>query len=135
MSLAVTSLKSSRYSRSLVAAMTMTSPWATKEHHFTTAFPLMIPVTSAHPEAENMRQIREFLSTWTRPTLVLFSQPALVPWLQDGDFVVGRKYEFYLSLVPGVVRARRLSGQVGHLVMWDSPYQVVKELRQFIRNY
>ena len=37
--------------------------------------------------------------------------------------------------MPGVVRARRLSGQVGHLVMWDSPYQVVKELRQFLQNY
>ena len=63
MSLAVTSLKSSRYSRSLVAAMTMTSPWATKEHHVTTAFPLMAPVTSA----ANLRQTREFLSTWTKP--------------------------------------------------------------------
>ena len=111
----------------------MTSPWPTKEHcGGTTAFPLMVPVTSAHPEAAQMRQIREFLSTWTRPTLVLFSQPALLPWLEYGDFIVGRKYEFFLSLIPGVVRSRRLTGEVGHLVMWDSPSQVVSEIRQFV---
>ena len=121
-----------RYSRSLLAAMT--SPWPTKEHcGGTTAFPLMVPVTSAHPEAAQMRQIREFLSTWTRPTLILYSQPSLLPWLQDGDFVVGRRNEFYSSLIPGVVRSRRLSGEVGHLLMWDSPHQVIQELRQFIQ--
>ena len=121
-----------RYSKSLVAAMT--SPWPTKEHcGGTTAFPLMVPVTSGHPEAAQMKQIREFLSTWTRPTLILYSQSALLPWLQDGDFVVGRRNEFYTKLIPGVVRSIRLSGQVGHLVMWDSPYQVVKELRQFLQ--
>ena len=121
-----------RYSKSLVAAMT--SPWPTKEHcGGTTAFPLMVPVTSGHPEAAQMKQIREFLSTWTRPTLILYSQPTLLPWLHDGDFVVGRRNEFYTKLIPGVVRSIRLSGQVGHLVMWDSPYQVVKELRQFLQ--
>ena len=131
LNLLVNSLNS-RYSKSLLAAMT--SPWPTKEHcGGTTAFPLMVPVTSAHPEAAQMRQIREFLSTWTRPTLILYSQPALLPWLQDGDFVVGRRNEFYLSLIPGVVRSRRLSGELGHLLMWDSPDQVVQELRQFIQ--
>jgi len=131
LSLLVSSLNR-RYSRSLLAAMT--SPWPTKEHcGGTTAFPLMVPVTSAHPEAAQMRQIREFLSTWTRPALILYSQPALLPWLQDGDFVVGRRNEFYSSLIPGVVRSRRLSGEVGHLLMWDSHHQVIQELRPFIQ--
>ena len=120
-----------RYSKSLVSAMT--SPWPTKEHcGGTTAFPLMVPVTASHPEAPQMSLIRQFLSTWTKPTLILYSQSALLPWLKDGNFVVGRRNEFYTKLIPGVVRSVRLSGEVGHLLMWDSPYQVVKELRHFI---
>ena len=104
----------------------------TRAHHRTarymgtTAFPLMVPVTRSHPEAANMRRIREFLSTWTRPTLILYSQSSLLPWIQSGDFVVGRRPDFYSRLIPGVVRVRRVGGQAGHLVMWDAPYQVLE---------
>ena len=123
-----------RYSKSLVSAMT--SPWPTKLHcGGTTAFPLMVPVTSSHPEAAGMRSIRRFLASWTRPSLVLYSQAALLPWLQDGDFVVGRRSEFYRRLVPGAVRVRAVGGQAGHLVMWDSPYTVVTEIREFMQRY
>ena len=121
-----------RYSKSMVSAMT--SPWPSKEYcGGTTAFPLMVPVTSAHPEALQMHQIRNFLSTWNKPTLILYSEPALFPWLQDGDFVVGRRNEFYSKMIPGVVRSRRIPGTVGHLIIWDSPYQVVTEVNQFLK--
>ena len=120
-----------RYSKDLVS--TMLSPWPTKEYcGGTTAFPLMVPVTRDHPEAEQMSDIRQFLSTWSQPTLILYSDPALLPWVQDGDFVVGRRSDFYNLMIPGVVRYRRLRGEVGHLVMWDSPYQVIQEIRHFI---
>ena len=120
------------YSKAMVAATL--SPWPSPEHcGGTTAFPLMVPVTPSHPEAGNMRQIREFLSTWTRPTLILYSQSSLLPWIQSGDFVVGRRPDFYSRLIPGVVRVRRVGGQAGHLVMWDAPYQVVEEIWHFLQ--
>ena len=120
------------YSKAMVAATV--SPWPDSEYcGGTTAFPLMVPVTPAHPEAENMRQIRRFLSTWDRPTLILYSDSAVLPWAEFGDFVVGRRLEFYSQLIPGVRRVRRVGGQAGHLVMWDSPYQVVRELQHFIQ--
>ena len=121
-----------RYSRAMVEASL--SPWPGPEYcGGTTAFPLMVPVTRGHPEAENMRQIREFLSSWNKPTLLLYSDSSILPWAKHGDFVVGRRLEFYKKLIPGVVRARRVLGEVGHLVMWDDPYQVVKELHHFMR--
>ena len=120
------------YSKAMVAATL--SPWPSPEHcGGTTAFPLMVPVTPSHPEAGNMRQIREFLSTWTRPTLILYSHSSLLPWIQSGDFVVGRRPDFYSRLIPGVVRVRRVGGQAGHLVMWDAPYQVVEEIWHFLQ--
>ena len=121
-----------RYSSDMVKAMT--SPWPSKEYcGGTTAFPLMVPVSSNHPEAPQMKLIRDFLSTWTKPTLILYSEPALFPWLQYGDFVVGRRSDFYNKMIPGVARYKRLPGQVGHLVMWDAPYMVVDEIRNFLQ--
>ena len=123
-----------QYSKHMVSAML--SPWPTADHcGGTTAFPLMVPVTRDHPESRQMTLIRDFLSTWTKPTLIMYSDVALVPWLQDGDFVVGRRADFYNLLIPGVVRYRRLRGEVGHLVMWDTPHQVIEEIKHFISQY
>ena len=47
-----------------------------------------VPVYPSHPEAPTMSAIRTFLATWTRPTLVLYSGSALLPFVQSGDFVV-----------------------------------------------
>ena len=114
----------------------MVSPWpSTRYAGGTTAFPLLVPVTPVHREAAGMRAVRQFLSGWQRPTLLLYSQSSLLPWLRHGDFVVGRRLEFYQQLVPGVVRAARLGGGSGHLVMWDSPGRVAAEILSFIENY
>ena len=90
-------------------------------------------VASINTEAANMKEIRRFLSTWHSPTLVLYSDSSLLPWAQHGDFVVGRRMNFYTNLIPGVVRVRRVGGEVGHLVMWDDPHQVVQEIQHFLR--
>jgi len=119
------------YNKSEVQALV--SPWPTSEYcGGTTAFPLMVPVFPSHPEAQEMTLIRNFLSSWKNPTLVLYSDTSLLPWLQFGDFVVGTRAVFYQVLIPGVVKTRRLSGEVGHLVMYDEPGEVVKEVLQFI---
>ena len=42
------------------------------------------------------RQARIFLGErWKKPTLVIYSDAALVPFLQTGDFVVGNRRQFY----------------------------------------
>ena len=93
----------SRYSKRELEAFL--SPWPEKKHRGgTTSFPLLVPVVPpshciityngqvpvypSHPEAPTMSAIRTFLATWTRPTLVLYSGSALLPFVQSGDFVV-----------------------------------------------
>ena len=44
---------------------------------------------------------------------------------------VGNRPHFYDSLIPGVSRLRRVPGS-GHLVMWDQPALVFKEIQTFI---
>ena len=129
LSLLLHSLNSS-YSPSLVAAML--SPWPRLEDRGgTTAFPLMVPVTPDHKEAPEMSATRLFLSSWRRPTLVLYSGTSLFPWLGAGDFVVGNRAPFYPQLIPGAKRLVRVDGS-GHLVMWDKPKIVAREIVSFV---
>eukprot|EP00092_Neocalanus_flemingeri_P041597 GFUD01045302.1.p1 GENE.GFUD01045302.1~~GFUD01045302.1.p1 ORF type:complete len:386 (+),score=100.54 GFUD01045302.1:92-1249(+) len=119
------------YSKQEVEAMV--SPWPSSKYcGGTTAFPLMVPVYSTHPEAREMTLIRNFLSTWQQPVLIMYSDSSLLPWVQSGDFVVGRRAVFYQLLIPGVVKVRRVKGDAGHLVMYDNPGEVVNEVLQFI---
>jgi len=121
-----------KYSKSDVAALI--SPWPSSEYcGGVTAFPLMVPVFPSHPEAKEMTLIRKFLSSWQKPVMVLYSDSSILPWLEFGDFVVGRRAEFYRLLIPGVVKVRRLGRQVGHLLMYDNPGEVVKEVLEFIQ--
>lgn len=129
LNLLIYSLNSGYSKRELEAFL---SPWPEKKHRGgTTSFPLLVPVYPSHPEAPTMSAIRTFLATWNRPTLVLYSGSALLPFIQSGDFVVGNRPHFYDSLIPGVSRLRRVPGS-GHLVMWDQPALVFKEIQTFI---
>ena len=120
------------YSKAEVEALV--SPWPSSKYcGGTTAFPLMVPVFPSHPEAKEMTLIRNFLSTWQKPVLIMYSESSLLPWIEFGDFVVGRRAVFYQVLIPGVVRVRRLGGEVGHLVMYDDPGEVVREVIQFLQ--
>ena len=64
---------------------------------------------------------------------MLYSEAAALPWLQGGDFVVGNRRPFYRLLVPGVVREAVVGG-AGHLVMWDRPEVVVREIQAFLTS-
>ena len=121
-----------KYTKSDVAALI--SPWPSSEYcGGVTAFPLMVPVFPSHPEAKEMTLVRQFLSSWQKPVMILYSDSSLLPWLDFGDFVVGRRAEFYHLLIPGVVKVRRLGGEVGHLLMYDNPREVVKEVLEFMK--
>jgi len=110
------------------------SPWPSSEYFGgVTAFPLMVPVFPSHPEAKEMTLIRNFLSSWQKPTMVMYSDSSILPWVEFGDFVVGTRAVFYELLIPGVIKVRRLSKEEGHLVMYDNPGEVVREVLQFIQ--
>jgi haloalkane dehalogenase len=127
-------MKSLNHNYSKAEVEALVSPWPSSEYcGGTTAFPLMVPVFPSHPEAKEMTLIRSFLSTWQKPVLIMYSESSLLPWIEFGDFVVGRRSVFYQLLIPGVVRVRRLGGEVGHLVMYDDPGEVVREVLQFVQ--
>ena len=146
--LLISSLNRSYNKRELAAFL---APWPEKKYcGGTTSFPLLVPVFPSHPEAPTMSAIRNFLATWTRPTLIMYSESALLPWVQTGDFVVksylfkernydvlhsqvGNRPLFYHSMIPGVQRLKRVPDS-GHLVMWDQPAFVFKEIKSFL-NY
>jgi len=99
----------------------------------TTAFPLMVPVFPDHPEAQEMREVRSFLASTTTPTLVVYSDYSLLPWLSQGDFVVGNRPIFYQLLIDDAEVYRVPDG--GHNIMYDRPEIVAPLIIQFINKY
>ena len=121
-----------QYTKKEVAALV--SPWPSSEYcGGTTAFPLMVPVFASHPEAEEMTLIRNFLSTWQKPALIMYSDTSLLPWIDYGDFVVGTRLVFYKLLIPSVTRVLRIEGKAGHLVMYDEPEIIAREIESFLQ--
>jgi len=99
----------------------------------TTSFPLMVPVFPSHPEAPEMNSARSFLSSVKAPTLVVYSESSLIPWLEQGDFVVGNRQVFYEKLIPGARDVVRIPDG-GHLIMYDQPSAVAHSILHFLRN-
>ena len=80
------------------------------------------------------RQARIFLGEkWKKPTLVIYSDAALVPFLQTGDFVVGNTRQFYQKLIPTADIAPRIPG--GHLIQYDKPKAVSQYIVEFFRRH
>ncbi|XP_023334669.1 uncharacterized protein LOC111706126 [Eurytemora carolleeae] len=100
----------------------------------TTAFPLLVPVYPNHPEAGEMKEVRHFLSRTNIPTLVAYSQPSLLPFISQGDFVVGNRQVFYSSLMHSAKDVFRIKDG-GHLIMYDQPAAVAQLILQFQTKY
>jgi pimeloyl-ACP methyl ester carboxylesterase len=97
------------------------------------AFPLMVPVRPWDRYVEDFRQARIFLATeWTKPTLVMYSDSSVVPFLQTGDFVVGNRQGFYKRLIPHAQVAPRIRG--GHVIQYDNPGAVAHYMLQFLHE-
>jgi len=99
-----------------------------------TAFPLLVPVFPSHPEVQEMKEIRKFLSRYDGPSLVVYSPTSLLPWISQGDFVVGNRQVFYPKLIAGSSDVYRVPNG-GHLIMYDQPSTTARLVRQFIRKY
>lgn len=97
----------------------------------TTAFPLMVPVYPSHPYAKEMRRIRQYLIRSEMPTLIAYSDASVLPWISQGDFVVGTRMKFYSDIMNAKHRTHRIKNS-GHLVMYDQPDYTAHLIINFI---
>ena len=95
------------------------------------SFPLLVPVKPSDPYAHQFRSARIFLKTqWKKPTLILYSQSAVLPFT-SGDFVVGNRRGFFENLIPHARVAPRIPG--GHLIYYDNPKTVSNYITNFLK--
>jgi len=125
-------IKSLNINYSLMELKAFLSPHTTlSECGGTTAFPLMVPVYPSHPEVQEMREIRHFLLRSTTPSLVAYSEASLLPWISQGDFVVGNRVPFYADVTESNNRVYRIKNG-GHLIMYDQPEIVANLIINFV---
>jgi haloalkane dehalogenase len=89
------------------------------------AFPEHVPAEPDHPNAPAMRQVRDAMSRWEKPTLVLFgdSDPIFPPVAA----------ERMAELIPGAGRPELVEG-AGHLVQEDAGEEVGERIARFLRD-
>jgi len=98
------------------------------------AFPLMVPVRPDDNYVADFREARIFLAEkWKKPTLIMYSDTALFPFLQTGDFVVGNRRHFFQKLIPSAEVVPRIPG--GHLIQYDNPTAVSHYISDFITRH
>jgi haloalkane dehalogenase len=89
-------------------------------------FPELVPVEPEHPSAAAMLRVREALSTWRKPTLVLFGD-------SDPIFSV-RVAEWIAALIPGAEPAQTVAG-AGHFLQEDAGEEVGTRVAAWLENH
>ena len=69
---------------------------------------------------------------WKKPTLILYSDQSLVPFIQSGDFVVGNRQSFFKQLIPHAKITPRIAG--GHVIQYDNPQAVSGYILHFLEG-
>jgi haloalkane dehalogenase len=89
------------------------------------AFPELVPTEVDHPSAAKMLEVREALTRWEKPTLVLFS---------DSDPIFSpRAAERMARLIPGSGPAEILAG-AGHFLQEDKGEEIADRIVRFLRE-
>jgi haloalkane dehalogenase len=89
------------------------------------AFPELVPTEPDHPSAPAMLAVREALTRWDKPALVLFS---------DSDPIFSpRVGERLAELIPGALPAETIAN-AGHLLQEDAGEVVAARILRFLRN-
>lgn len=86
-------------------------------------FPELVPISPDHPSTAAMRQVREAMARWDRPTLVVFSDsdPIFAP-------EVGLRTA---SLIPGALPAETIPG-AGHFLQEDQGEAIGQRIVRFL---
>jgi haloalkane dehalogenase len=89
------------------------------------AFPELVPTEPDHPSAESMLAVREALTRWEKPALVLFS---------DSDPIFApRVGERFAELIPGAGPAEVVEG-AGHFLQEDAGGRIGERIARFLRE-
>ncbi|HZS78434.1 MAG TPA: haloalkane dehalogenase [Ktedonobacteraceae bacterium] len=89
-------------------------------------FPLLVPIHPDDPGAAEMRQARKVLSSWEKPTLVMFSDKD--PITRGGD-------RFFRALIPGAKdQPEIVISNAGHFLQEDKGEELAQHIQAFIER-
>jgi haloalkane dehalogenase len=84
----------------------------------------LVPTKADDPGSATMRQSRELLKQWAKPTLVLFS---------DQDPITGGGDKFFRKLIPGAQDEPEIVIKGGgHFLQEDKGEEIAKCIRKFL---
>jgi haloalkane dehalogenase len=100
------------------------APWPTPESKAgVLAFPELVPTEPDHPSAAAMLRVRDALTRWERPALVLFS---------DSDPVFSPRHAEQLArLIPGAGEPE-IVANAGHFLQEDAGEEVGRRIARFV---
>jgi haloalkane dehalogenase len=88
------------------------------------AFPELVPTDPEHPNTAPMNRVRDALSTWEKP--------ALVVWGKEDTVLLPRIAEHFVELIPGAHAPATLIDRASHFLQEDRPDEVAAAILGFI---